>query len=79
MEPFQDDLEKEKYYADILQRGTMGIMDDTAAEAEMEAAFKEYEQIGADLGIIPSSCYALAVVPSLVTQWIIGAQRMHRL
>ncbi|XP_027094603.1 phosphatidylinositol-3-phosphatase SAC1-like isoform X1 [Coffea arabica] len=79
MEPFQDDLEKEKYYADILQRGTMGIMDDTAAEAEMEAAFKEYEQIGADLGIIPSSCNALAVDPSLVTQWIIGEQRMHRI
>ncbi|KAL3513411.1 hypothetical protein ACH5RR_026128 [Cinchona calisaya] len=79
MEPFQHDLEKEKYYVDILQTGTFGIMDDTASKAEMEAAFKEYEQIGADLGIIPTSCKALAGDPSQVTRWIIGEERIHRI
>ncbi|CAI9106303.1 OLC1v1005431C2 [Oldenlandia corymbosa var. corymbosa] len=79
MEPFGDDIEKEKYYADLLGKGKVETMDDAAAETEMEAALKEYEQVGADLGIIPNSCKALAVDPSQVTRWIIGEERMHKI
>ncbi|KAI8531088.1 hypothetical protein RHMOL_Rhmol11G0110500 [Rhododendron molle] len=57
IEPFQDDAEKEKYYGDLLRMGTVDGMDDAAAvEAEMEAALKEYDLIGADLGIVPKAC-----------------------
>ncbi|KAF7127863.1 hypothetical protein RHSIM_Rhsim11G0054800 [Rhododendron simsii] len=56
IEPFQDDAEKEKYYGDLLRMGTVDGMDDAAVEAEMEAALKEYNLIGADLGIVPKAC-----------------------
>ncbi|CAK9137118.1 unnamed protein product [Ilex paraguariensis] len=78
MEPFQHDPEKEKHYADILCMGTIDCMDDAAVEAEMEASLKEYDQIGADLGIVPKSCKALAGDPSQLTRWIIGEERMHK-
>ncbi|PSR96516.1 Phosphoinositide phosphatase [Actinidia chinensis var. chinensis] len=56
IEPFQHDAEKEKYYADLLGMGAIDAMDSSAVEAEMEAALKEYDQIGADLGIFPKTC-----------------------
>ncbi|XP_048226599.1 phosphatidylinositol-3-phosphatase SAC1 isoform X1 [Ricinus communis] len=51
MEPFQHDLDREEQYADILRMNAIGVVDDAAIEAEMAAALKDYEQIGADLGI----------------------------
>lgn len=56
IEPFQHDAEKEKYYEDLLHMGTVDGMDAAAVEAEMEEALKEYDLIGADLGIVPKSC-----------------------
>lgn len=76
MEPFQNDLEKEQYYADLLGVSTVDCIDDSAAEAEMEAAFKEYDRIGSDLGIFPKSCKALVVDPSQLTRWIVGEDRL---
>ncbi|KDP42390.1 hypothetical protein JCGZ_02447 [Jatropha curcas] len=51
MEPFQNDTEREEYYANVLRMNTIDGIDDATIEAEMEAALKEYDQIGADLGI----------------------------
>ncbi|XP_022875965.1 phosphoinositide phosphatase SAC1 isoform X1 [Olea europaea var. sylvestris] len=79
MEPFQNDLEKEQYYADLLGVSTVDCMDDSAAEAEMEAAFKEYDRIGSDLGIFPKSCKALVVDPSQLTRWIVGEDRLSNI
>lgn len=56
IEPFQHDAEKEKYYDDLLHMGTVDGMDAATVEAEMEEALKEYDLIGADLGIVPKSC-----------------------
>ncbi|KAK2978546.1 hypothetical protein RJ640_009505 [Escallonia rubra] len=78
MEPFQHDPEKENYYADILRLGMTDGMDDAAVEAEMEAALKEYDQIGADLGIVPTSCKALSMDSSQLTRWIIGEERVPK-
>uniref|UniRef100_A0A5B7BQR1 Putative phosphoinositide phosphatase SAC1 n=1 Tax=Davidia involucrata TaxID=16924 RepID=A0A5B7BQR1_DAVIN len=77
MEPFQNDPEKEKHYADVLRMGTVNGVDDTVVEAEMEAALKEYDQIGADLGIVPRTCKFMAEDPSQLTRWIIGEDRMQ--
>lgn len=78
MEPFQDDTEKEKHYADVLSMGMIDCMDDAAMEAEMETALKEYEQIGADLGIFPKTCKAFAWDPSQLTRWMIGEERVNK-
>lgn len=51
MEPFQHDLDREEHYADIVRMNMIDVIDDATVEAEMEAALKEYHQIGADLGI----------------------------
>ncbi|KAK3003950.1 hypothetical protein RJ639_019226 [Escallonia herrerae] len=78
MEPFQHDPEKENYYADILRLGMTDGMDDAAVDAEMEAALKEYDQIGADLGIVPTSCKALSMDSCQLTRWIIGEERVPK-
>lgn len=78
MEPFEHDIEKEKYYAKILSMGTIETRDDAAVAAEMEAALEEYQRVGSDLGIIPQSCNALAVDPSLITRWIVGEERIRK-
>lgn len=78
MEPFQNDTEKEKHYAEVLQMGTIDIVDDPVVEEEMEAALQEYNQIGSDLGIIPTSCKSLAEDPSWLTRWIIGEEKVQR-
>ncbi|XP_010921635.1 phosphatidylinositol-3-phosphatase SAC1 isoform X2 [Elaeis guineensis] len=74
MDPFEHDPEKEKHYADALRMG-LDSADDALIEAEMEAALKEYDQIGADLGIA-SSCKALAEDPNRLTRWIIGEEKV---
>ncbi|GJX20079.1 phosphoinositide phosphatase SAC1-like protein isoform X6, partial [Tanacetum coccineum] len=79
MEPFQDDTDKEKYYAELLQKGTVDCVDDANVEAEMEAALKEYELIGADLGICPKAFNDLAIDPSHLTRWMIGEQRANKI
>lgn len=78
MEPFQHDPQKEKLYADFLRMGTIDGLDDATVEEEMEAALQEYEQISADLGILPRSCKASALDPSQLTRWIIGEERVHK-
>ncbi|XP_055835932.1 phosphatidylinositol-3-phosphatase SAC1 [Solanum dulcamara] len=76
MEPFEHDSENEKYYTELLLKGSADAMDDTAIEAEMESAFKAYDQIGADLGIFPKSCKALAADPSQLTRWLVGEDKL---
>ncbi|BBG96008.1 Phosphoinositide phosphatase family protein [Prunus dulcis] len=78
IEPFKNDREMEKHYADALHMGTINIVDDAAVEVEMEAALKEYDQIGSDLGSIPTSCKSLAEDPSWLTRWIIGEEKVQR-
>ncbi|GAB4844795.1 Phosphoinositide phosphatase sac1 [Ancistrocladus abbreviatus] len=77
MEPFESDLAKELHYANALEVSMVENFDDAAIEAEMEAALKEYDQIGADLGIFPT-CKSLAGDPCQLTRWIIGEERMSR-
>ncbi|GAB2271914.1 Phosphoinositide phosphatase sac1 [Dionaea muscipula] len=77
MEPFENDHQKEQHYAYNLQMGMVENVDDAAIEAEMEAAFKEYDKIGSDLGVFPS-CKPLAGDPSQLTRWIIGEDRVSR-
>lgn len=79
MEPFENDLENEKYYAGLLHVNTVDSMDDTAIEADMETALKEYDRVSADLGVFPKSCRALVADPSQLTRWIIGEERLHKL
>ncbi|KAL8482512.1 hypothetical protein ACS0TY_027995 [Phlomoides rotata] len=79
MEPFENDLEKEKYYAHLRDVNMVGYMDDTATGAEMEGALKEYDRVTGDLGIFPKSCSTLVVDPSQLTRWIIGEDRLHKL
>lgn len=76
IEPFQDDAEKEKYYGDLLRMGTVDGMDDAAVEAEMEAALKEYNLIGADLGIVPKACQIFGWGSQPCAPWIIGEERV---
>lgn len=76
MEPFEHDSENEKYYTELLLKGSVDSMDDAAIEAEMESAFKAYDQIGADLGIFPKSCKALAADPSQLTRWLVGEDKL---
>eukprot|EP00262_Sarcandra_glabra_P009050 TRINITY_DN23035_c0_g1_i1.p1 TRINITY_DN23035_c0_g1~~TRINITY_DN23035_c0_g1_i1.p1 ORF type:complete len:224 (+),score=50.49 TRINITY_DN23035_c0_g1_i1:81-674(+) len=77
MEPFQHDFEKEKHYSDVFNMG-LDEAGDSLIEAEMEAALKEYNLIGADLGIVPT-CKSLADDPSRLTRWIIGEEKMQGL
>ncbi|PHT50673.1 Phosphoinositide phosphatase SAC1 [Capsicum baccatum] len=76
MEPFEHDSENEKYYTELLLKGSVDAMDDAAIEAEMESAFKVYDQIGTDLGIFPKSCKALAADPSQLTRWLVGEDKL---
>ncbi|KAJ4966904.1 hypothetical protein NE237_018753 [Protea cynaroides] len=76
LELFEYDPEKENHYSDLLSMGSVAIADDAVVEAEMEAALKEYDQIGADLGIVPTTCKFLAEDPSRLTRWIIGDEKV---
>lgn len=78
MEPFQNDTELEKHYADALRMDTIDIIDVTTAEEEMEAALKEYDSIDADLGISPLSCKSFSGDPSWLTRWIIMEGNLQR-
>ncbi|MCI23913.1 phosphoinositide phosphatase SAC1-like, partial [Trifolium medium] len=44
------------------------ILNEADVAVEMEAALKEYDQVGAELGIIPSSCKFFADDPSWLTR-----------
>ncbi|XP_051139563.1 phosphatidylinositol-3-phosphatase SAC1 isoform X1 [Andrographis paniculata] len=79
MEPFENDLEKEKYYADLLSLNMVDCMDHTASEASMMAALREYDRVGLDLGIFPKSCSARVLDPSQLTQWILGENQLQKL
>ncbi|KAL1533835.1 Phosphoinositide phosphatase sac1, variant 2 [Salvia divinorum] len=81
MEPFENDLEKEKYYGDLLRVNMVDCMDDgdTAIEEDMEAALNGCDRVSADLGVFPKSCSALVADPSQLTRWIIGEDRLQKL
>ncbi|CAJ1978233.1 unnamed protein product [Sphenostylis stenocarpa] len=79
LELFQNDCEREQHYADALSTSSYEIVNDTAVEAEMEAALKEYDQVGADLGIIPRSCKFFADDPSWLTRWLIGEEEVQNI
>ncbi|VFR00828.1 unnamed protein product [Cuscuta campestris] len=79
MEPFSNDSEKEKYYANLLNMGSIDAMvDDAAVEAEMESALNGIHKIGADLGIFPESCRVWAADPSQLTRWLIGEDKLPK-
>lgn len=78
-ELFQNDLEREQHYADALSMGSFEIVNDASVAAEMEAALKEYDQVGADLGIIPTSCKFFADDPSWLTRWLTGEEKVPRI
>ncbi|CAI8600522.1 unnamed protein product [Vicia faba] len=75
-ELFQNDDEKEQHYADALSMSSFEILNEVGVAAEMEAALKEYDQVGADLGIIPSSCKFFADDPSWLTRWLVGEEKV---
>lgn len=77
MEPFQDDFEKEKHYSEVLRMNTLDVVDDAAVELEMAATLKEYDQIGADLGIIPMSCRSFGD-PCQLTRWMVGEEKLQK-
>ncbi|KAG5016604.1 hypothetical protein JHK85_022740 [Glycine max] len=75
LELFQNDPEKEQHYADALSTSSYEIVNDAVVAAEMEAALKEYDQVGADLGIIPKSCKFYVDDPSWLTRWLTGDEK----
>ncbi|XP_019465463.1 PREDICTED: phosphoinositide phosphatase SAC1 isoform X1 [Lupinus angustifolius] len=78
LELFQSDTEREQHYADALSMSSFEFVNDSVIAAEMEAAIKEYDQVGADLGIIPKSCKFFADDPSWLTRWLIGEEKVPR-
>ncbi|KAK7312052.1 hypothetical protein VNO77_35591 [Canavalia gladiata] len=79
LELFQNDPEREQHYADALSMSSFEILNDAAVAAEMEAALKEYDHVGADLGIIPTSCKFFADDPSWLTRWLTGEEKVPRI
>ncbi|PIA51250.1 hypothetical protein AQUCO_01100235v1 [Aquilegia coerulea] len=77
IEFFQDDPEKEKHYSDVLCIDGLDSTDDATIAAEMEAALKEYDLIGADLGISSFPCKFSAEDPSRLIRYIIGEEKMQ--
>ncbi|KAJ6297285.1 hypothetical protein OIU78_022924 [Salix suchowensis] len=78
MESFEHDLDIEKHYADVLCMNTTDVLDDSTAEADMEAALMDYDRIVADLGIVPLSCKSFAADPSWLTRWIVGEEKVEK-
>ncbi|KAL1324884.1 phosphatidylinositol-3-phosphatase SAC1 isoform X1 [Arachis hypogaea] len=78
LELFQNDPEREQHYANALSTSSFEILNDGAIAVEMEAALKEYEHVGTDLGIIPTSCKFFADDPSWLTRWLIGEEKVPR-
>ncbi|MQM11923.1 hypothetical protein Taro_044835 [Colocasia esculenta] len=77
MEPFEHDPVKEQHYAEALLMG-LECANDALLGEEMEASLDEYNQIGADLGIL-RNCKAFAADdPSQLTRWLIGCEKLPR-
>ncbi|XP_028792327.1 phosphoinositide phosphatase SAC1 isoform X2 [Neltuma alba] len=76
LELFHNDPGSERHYADVLSLSSFDMVNDDVVAQEMEAALKEYEQVGADLGIIPSSCKYFAEDPSWLSRWLIGEEKV---
>ncbi|GLU16360.1 hypothetical protein SLE2022_327980 [Rubroshorea leprosula] len=76
-EPFQDDFEREKHYAEVLRMNMIDTVDPAPVEAEMIAAFKAYDLIVADLGIIHKSCRSFGD-PCQLTRWIVGEEKLQK-
>ncbi|KAJ0085137.1 hypothetical protein Patl1_07187 [Pistacia atlantica] len=78
MEPFQNDHQREMDYSHVLEMNRLDVVDKDVVEAEMEAVLREYDQIGADLWIIPTSCKLFAEDPSRLSRWIIGEEKWQK-
>ncbi|KAJ0025744.1 hypothetical protein Pint_07070 [Pistacia integerrima] len=78
MEPFQNDHQREMHYSHVLEMNRLDVVDKDVVEAEMEAVLREYDQIGADLWIISTSCKLFAEDPSRLSRWIIGEEKLQR-
>ncbi|KAJ0025747.1 hypothetical protein Pint_07073 [Pistacia integerrima] len=78
MEPFQNDHQREMHYSHVLEMNRLDVVDKDVVEAEMEAVLREYDQIGADLRIIPTSCKLFAEDPSRLSRWIIGEEKLQK-
>ncbi|KAL9688104.1 hypothetical protein QQ045_032518 [Rhodiola kirilowii] len=74
IELFEQD--QEKHYAEVIHLGEVDSVDNESIEAAMEAALDEYNDIGADLGILPENCNYFAEDPSWLTRWIIGEEKV---
>ncbi|XP_044510493.1 phosphatidylinositol-3-phosphatase SAC1 isoform X7 [Mangifera indica] len=78
MEPFQNDLQKEIHYSHVLEMNRIDVVNSDVVEAEMEAALREYDQIGSDLGIIPTSCKLFTKDPSRLSRWMVGEEKLQK-
>ncbi|KAJ0026014.1 hypothetical protein Pint_07028 [Pistacia integerrima] len=78
MEPFQNDHQREMDYSHVLEMNGLDVVDKDVVEAEMEAVLREYDQIGADLWIILTSCKLFAEDPSRLSRWIIGEEKWQK-
>lgn len=78
LEPFENDMDREQHYADVVQQSMIENIDGAAIQAEMESAVKDYDQVASDLGIFPM-CRSLAGDPSQLTRWIIGDEKIPRI
>ncbi|KAJ0049270.1 hypothetical protein Pint_14971 [Pistacia integerrima] len=78
MEPFQNNHQREMHYSHVLEMNRLDVVDKDVVEAEMEAVLRMYDQIGADLRIIPTSCKLFAKDPSRLSRWIIGEEKLQQ-
>ncbi|KAJ0017894.1 hypothetical protein Pint_09571 [Pistacia integerrima] len=63
------------HYSHVVE---MNRLNKDVVEAEMEAVLREYDQIGADLRIIPTSCKLFAEDPSRLSRWIIWEEKLQK-
>ncbi|KAK8947034.1 hypothetical protein KSP39_PZI007044 [Platanthera zijinensis] len=70
MDPFERDPETENHYAEALHMG-LDSTDYAMVAVEMEAALKEYDEIGSELRI-NFPCRSLVDDPSWLARWIVG-------
>ncbi|KAJ0091599.1 hypothetical protein Patl1_14100 [Pistacia atlantica] len=71
--------QREMDYSHVLEMNRLDVVDKVVVEAEMEAVLREYDQIGADLWIIPASCKLFTEDSSRLSRWIIGEEKWRKL
>lgn len=78
IKPFENDVDREQHYAEVLHSSMIENVDDAAIEAEMEASLREYGQVAEDLGV-SVMCRSMAGDPNQLTRWIIGEEKLYRI